>query len=154
MEKSLQYLQDAEKIIRTLDHLIYVTFPIVKDKRLLLKITIEMKTAVASCINAILQYEYLYKRIKLYQEPRENLRTFMEKCAPRYKITEEDTNLIKELFQLAEAHKQSPMEFVREEKIVIMSNSFHPHFLTIEKTKKFITMAKGVLSKAKKMFGS
>lgn len=150
MEKFFQYLEDAEKTIRTLDHLVYITFPIVKDKRLLLKIILELKLSIANCINAILQYEYLYKRIKLYQDPKTNLKTFEEKCSPRYSITQEEIQLIKKLFSLAEAHKKSPMEFVKEEKVIIMSEQFMPRVLTIEETKKFLTLAKAILSKTKK----
>lgn len=152
MEKFLQFLQDAEKNIRTLDHLIYVTFPVVKDKRLLLKIIIETKTAITDCINAILQYEYLFKRIKLYNQPQTNLKTFIEKSSKRYNITNREIKLILELFKLTEAHKKSPMEFVREGKIVIMSEKFQPHTITIEKTKEFLAIAKSILSKTKKTF--
>ena len=70
MEKFLENLQEAENIIQTIDHMVYVTFPLIQDKKLLLKIILETKTAIANCINSILQYEYLYKRIRLYKEPK------------------------------------------------------------------------------------
>ena len=75
MEKFLENLEKAEKIVQTTDHMIYVTFPLFKDKRLLLKILLEIKIAVSSCINSILQYEYLYKKISLYKDPKTKLNT-------------------------------------------------------------------------------
>lgn len=152
MEKFLQKIEEAEKTIRIADHIAYVTFPIVKDKRLLLKIMLETKNAIANCINSILQYEYLYKRIKLYQNPSENFRIFTEKCAPRYNITKDEVNLINELFDFAKKHKESSMEFVRREKVVILTNSMEQRILTIEKTKGFILLAKNILSKIKDKF--
>jgi len=108
MEKFLENLTTAEKTIRAADHMIYVTFPLIKDKRLLFKILHETKNAIALCINSILQYEYLYKRIKLYKDSGLNFKIFVEKCVPRYGITKEEMNLILELFDFVEKHKESP----------------------------------------------
>jgi hypothetical protein len=150
MEKFLQNLLEADKIIKAVDHLVYITFPIVKDKRMLLKIITETKNAVALCINSILQYDYLYKRIRLYQNTNENFRTFREKCAQRYGINQDEIRNISSLFELAEKHKKSPFEFVRKDKIVIMSESFYPETITLEKTKEFVNLAKNVLFKVEK----
>ena len=53
-----------------------MTFPLVKDKKLLLKILLELKKGLAHIINAILQYEYLYKRIRLSQDSKSNFNVF------------------------------------------------------------------------------
>ena len=149
MEKFIENLTTAEKTIRAADHMIYVTFPLIKDKRLLFKILHETKNAIALCINSILQYEYLYKRIKLYKDSRLNFKIFVEKCVPRYGITKEEMNLILELFDFIEKHKESPFEFVKDEKIVILSSSLRPRTITIEKTKEFIIVAKSILKKTR-----
>ena len=151
MEKFIEYLAEAERIIKTADHLIYMTFPLVKDKKLLLKILSETKIVITNCINSILQYEYLYKRIKLYKDPKTNFRTFREKCAPRYKITKEEIKIIIELFEIVENHKQSPFEFVKNEKIIILSENLEQKTLTIEKTKEFLLLAKNILKKSKEI---
>ncbi len=151
MEKFLESLIEAEKIIQTADHMIYMTFPLIKDKKLLLKTLSETKIAVTKCINSILQYEYLYKRITLFKESKTNFRIFKEKCAQKYKITDKEINLILELFELAEKHKKSPMEFVRKEKIVILSENSVPETLTFEKSKEFLILAKSILRKTKAM---
>ena len=152
MEKFLDNLQKAEVTIKTADHLIYMTYPLVKDKRLLLKIISEIKNAVANCISSILQYEYLYKRISLYKDPKKNLKTFKEKCAPRYDITLEDIKLIIELFEIVEQHKKSPFEFIKDEKIVILSEDMRQKTLTVEKIKEFLAMAKNILRKTQEQF--
>ncbi len=152
MEKFLEYLQDAEKIIKIVDHMVYVTLPLLKDKNLLLKILLETKTAVLVCINSVLQHEYTYKRINLYKNAETNFRIFMEKCAPRYKITGEEIKLILELFNLAEKHKQSSMEFIKGEKIVILSENMKTEAVSIEKIKKFLDLAKNILKKIKDVY--
>lgn len=148
MEKFLEGLAKAEKTIQEADHIVYVTFPLIKDKRLLLKVLQEIKNAVILCINSILQYEYLYKRIRIYKEAQDNFRSFREKCAPRYSITPEEITKILELFDFAESHKASPFEFMKEDKIVILSKSMQPKTLTLEKTKEFLIVTKDIIKKA------
>lgn len=131
----------------------YVTFPLVREKNLLLKILLETKKAIANLINSILQYEYLYKRISLDKNPKENFKTFIKKCAPRYLITKEEIDKIEELFEIIELHNKSPMEFTREEKIVIMSENSSVKTISIEKTKEFLNIGKSLLKKTKDTIG-
>ena len=152
MEKFLENIIAAEKKIQTADHMIYVTFPLIKDKRLLLKILQEIKNAVMDCISSILHYEYLYKRITLYKNPKSNFKIFIEKCTPRYQITKEEINLILELFDFIEKHKESPFEFIKDNKVIILSNDLNPKTLTIEKTKEFLMLVKNILRKTRETF--
>jgi hypothetical protein len=150
MEKFLENLFEAEKSIRRLDHIIYVTYPIIKDKRLLLKILTEIKSSIARCISSILHYEYIYKRIKLSKNPIENLRTFKTKCASRYEISFAEMKLITELFNIIKRHKTSPFEFRKEDKIVILSENLEPKIVIFKDTKEFLALAKIILDKTKK----
>ncbi len=152
MEKFLENIIAAEKKVQTVDHMVYVTFPLIKDKRLLLKILQEIKNAVMDCISSILQYEYLYKRITLYKNPKSNFKIFIQKCTPRYQITKEEINLILELFDFIEKHKESPFEFIKDGKVIILSNSLNPKTLTIEKTKEFLILVKNILRKTRETF--
>lgn len=149
MEKLFENLEKSEKTIQTADHLLYVTYPLVKDKRLLLKILTEIKKGVANCINAILQYEYLHARIKLSSNPKLNFKKFLEKCCPRYNISENEIKRILKLFEIVEKHKASPFEFVKEDKIVILSDNMDSEIITLEKVKEFLSSSKIVLQKAK-----
>ena len=150
MQKIFQNLHEADRIIKAVDHLVYVTFPLVKDKRMLLNIISETRKAVALCINSILQYDYLYKKIRLYKDTKENFITFKEKCAPRYGISQQEVDKITVLFELAEKHKKSPLEFVRNDKVVIMSENFQTNTITVEKTKEFVITARNLLEKIEK----
>jgi len=154
MEKFLQNLQEAEKTIKTVDHMIYVTFPLVRDKKLLLKIILDTKNAVVKCINAILQYEYIFKRVKLYSDQKSNFRTFIEGCAPRYKIDKKDILTMLELFDLAEKHEKSSMEFVKNDKIVILSENMQQKTASQSDAKRFITLAKKIFKNTEAVINS
>lgn len=148
MEKFIESLEKAKKALRTADHMTYMTYPLVKEKRLLLKILEDISLAIVNAINAILQYEYYFKRIQLYRDATENFNIFKEKCSKRYDINENQINKLVEVLRLNKEHKKSPFEFVRKDKIVIMSNNLKTDFITIEKMKDFLIEAKDLLRKA------
>jgi hypothetical protein len=145
MEKFLENLEKAKTITQTADHLVYITYPLIKDKKLLLKILLEIKNAIVYSISSILQYEYLYKRITLQKDPKTNFRTFKEKCAPKYNITESEIDLIIELLEITEKHKKAPMEFMRKEKLIILSENSIQTAVNMDKIKSFISLAKKIL---------
>ena len=147
-EKFIESLDKAAIVLKTADHMLYMTYPLIKEKRLLLKILNETYLAVLNVVNAILQYEYLYKRITLYKDAKTNFTIFKQRCAPRYGITEEEVANITELFNLTEKHKKSPFEFVRNDKIIIMTNALKTDTVTVDKMKDFILTSKNILRKA------
>lgn len=151
MEKFLENIQEAQKTIQTIDHIIYVTYPLIQDKKILIKVLTETKNAITNCINSILQYEYLQKRIELYKDAKANFRIFLQKCCPYYQITKEEIDSILELFELVEKHKQSASEFMRDEKVVILSENLKTEIITLEKIKEFFYLAKEILKKTLKI---
>lgn len=149
MEKVLETLKEAEEIIKKIDHLVYVSFPLLQDKKLLLNVIIEIKKAIKKCINIILQQEYFYRRIKIYKKPETNFKIFKEKCAARYDITKQEVELIAGLFEISEMHQQSPLEFVKNNKIIILSEDLKCSSVNIEKIKQFLNLGKDILLKTK-----
>ena len=147
MEKFQENLQQAIKSLQIADHMAYVTFPLVNEKRLLLKIFDEISKSIINCINAILNYEYLYKRITLYKDNKENMQTFVDKCAKNYNINNEQIKKIKEIIETNQNHKQSAMEFVKKDKIVILSDNLKTDILDIRIIKEDLLLAKELLMK-------
>jgi len=147
-DKFIQSLQKANKILQTADHMTYVTYPLIKDKRLLFKILEQLNESTINIINAILEYEYLYKRIQLSGDKKINLEIFKQRCAERYGISPEQAEKIEQLLKLYQKHKESPFEFAKKEKIIIMSDNLHTETITIEKLKDHLINTKEILSKA------
>jgi|SRR3989338_7489646 len=147
MEKFIEYLQEAEKKIKTADHLIYMTYPLIQDKKIFLTALSEIHNAIISIISSILQYEYIYKRIDLSKDAKINLQTFINNCAPSYDITDIEIKTIKEIISLSELHRKSVMEFLKNDKIVILSEYLQPEILTLDKNKEFLLISKQILRK-------
>jgi len=149
MEKFFESLERAERSLRIADHMTYVTLPLVKEQRLLLKILEEVFNSVLNTVNSILQYEYFSKRINLYSNAKDNFEVFRVKLAGKYGISEQQVAKILELFLLAEKHRASPFEFVKHDKIVIMSGSMQIASFDIVKIKEYLLVAKDILSKTR-----
>ena len=149
MDKFIENILEAERMLYSSDHLIYTTFPVVQDKRILLQTMKSISAASTKIINTILQYDYILKRIKLDKNPKTNFETFENNCAPRYEILPSEIKILKELFKLNNLHKNSGMTFRRDKKIVIMSDNLTTDILTYEKTKEFLNISKELLKKTK-----
>ncbi len=147
MEKFQENLKDAIRSLQIADHMAYVTFPLVREQRLLLKIFDEIYKSIINCINAILNYEYLYKRINLYKSNKDNLQTFTEKCAKNYSLNNEQIKKIKEILEINQKHKQSAMEFVKKDRIIILSNTLKTQIIDIQVIKQYLLLAKELLMK-------
>lgn len=145
MEKFIQNLHEAEELARKANHLIYSAFPIAKDKKILTSALEKLKNSVAKSINAILQYEYSYKKIKLYKDANLNMQTFETKCAKEYSLDEKDTKLIRELFESFRVSKKSSVDFLKENKMVFVVDYSEHLILPIEKIKEFLVLSKKVL---------
>jgi len=148
-EKHQENLKNAIKNLQIADHMTYVTFPLVKDKRLFLKIFDNIYKAIIECINAILNYEFLYKRIKIYSNLNQNIETFIDKCAKKYFLTNGQIKKIKKIILINKQHKQSAIEFVRQDKIIIMSDSLGIQTLTLQEIKEYLLLAKELLMNTK-----
>jgi hypothetical protein len=147
MEKVFQNIVEAEKTLYSADHLINVVFPIVDDKKILLKFLSEIKIAVLKCINFILQYEYVAKKIILSSDSEINFLIFYKKCAPEYGITSEEIKIIRRIFELEKKHVQSAMEFRRGAGVVILSKDSESDIFTFDDARGFLRTGKSILGK-------
>jgi len=144
--KFISSLELAKKELERADHFTYVTLPVVKDNRLLLRVLEGISNSVLNAINAVLQFEYLNKRILIYNNARDNFNTF-KSLAGRYNISQEQLATISEILSLGERHKKSPLEFIKNSKIVIISDDMRTETLTLEKIKLFLVEAKDLIRK-------
>ncbi len=143
MREISESLFEANRLIKTADHLAYVTYPLIKDNKLIMTITENLAEAMMKAVNALLYYDKYYKRISsLPVDFRSRLEIFRTNCAPRYKINVNYLSLIKDLKELQEARKNASMEFVRKDQYVITENNFKMKTLTYQKVKDYVNLSK------------
>ncbi len=143
MEKFKSLVLEANKNLKLADHMLHVTYPLVKDNKLLVHILENIDKSMKSSIDAFIRYDQVYKRV------RSNPSSFVEKvelfskiCSRRYPFTQSDFEFIEEVDDLIKKHKESPMEFVKGDKFVICSDNYNTKILTLERVKHMISKAK------------
>lgn len=147
MEKFAESLQNAEKYLANADHIFYVTSKLVNDKKILLNVLENLYKSLLYSIDSVLQLEFLLKRVKLAKNSNENLQIF-KNFAEKYGITKDEIKIIDDILFVIKRHKQSSMEFLRGEKIVIMSESL-PCYIDTAKIKSYSETTKSIFDKIK-----
>ena len=143
-----ELVKDAIGALRRADHLTYMTMPIVKDNKLILTVLDNISLSMIDGMNAILEYERLYKRIMPLPENFDSrFEVFRDKLINKYNITIEEVELITKLRDMIEAHKNSPVEFSRPDKFVICNENFRMKTITVQDIKEYITTAREFLRK-------
>ena len=149
MEIFQQARDKAKRNIHIADHMLSVTYPLVKDTKLLLAIIENIFLAYTNAMSAILYYNRLLKLIPLFKDNFESkFNIFRQKCVDRYKI---DRNYIIEMQNLRDiivGHKKSPVEFVRKDRFVICSDNYKLKTINIEEIKRYLNKAKLFIEEA------
>lgn len=144
-----QYQEDLKQALRHLqiaDHITYVTFPLVKEKRLLLKIIEEINLAIIYSLNSMFNYKYPLKLIDL-KKNNLDFNNILKELSKDYDFTSEQIIKIKEIFELNKKHKKSSMEFVKKENVVILSDNLSFQTINIQKIKEYLLLAKRIIIK-------
>jgi len=161
MEKFQELRGEARQRLKNADHLITMTYPMVKDNKLLIAAIENLYQAIELSISSVLNYERLFKRITpFHEEFQSKFNVFSQNVAPRYNIDRSYIKLIQDMSDLVRAHKQSPVEFARKDKFVIASESYELRQLTpqsvkdyVEKSKRFIQDMEIIVSQDEHIFG-
>lgn len=144
MQQYEEDLRAALKHLQIADHITYVTYPLVNEKRLILKVLEEVTLGIMSSINCMINYKYPLKKIKLDNN---NLEEILKEVSKDYDLTNEQIMKIKEILELNEKHKKSGMEFVKDEKVVVLSDNLTLQTINIQKIKEFLLLAKRLIIK-------
>ncbi|MAG37952.1 hypothetical protein CMI45_01010 [Candidatus Pacearchaeota archaeon] len=145
-------LIEAEKAWQSGDHLTYVTYPVVKDDKLLLRALENLYESVVKTISTVLRFEYLYKRIELSKDSKRNLEMFFKKCGGRYGLGAEEREIIKEIIFFGKKHKEASVEFSGKGKSYIIDDDLGKIELDVVKLKSFLEISRKLLENANRNF--
>ena len=125
MKKFKNALVKANNLFRTADHLAYVSYPLLKDNKLLVVITKNLYMAGVNGMDTILYYEKVYKRINILPTDfNSRMLIFEKQLVPRMKINSSICKIIKDLRFIINQHRESPVEFSRKDKFVICNDDY------------------------------
>ena len=143
MEKLKNSLDETNKCIKAAGHMLYVTYPLIKDNRLFIGIIENLNKSLKLCMDSILYYERLYKKISPYPNDFHSKLDILNKLVRvRYKFDRDISNFILNIDNLVKTRKAAPVEFVRKEGFVICNHEYKTKVLTLEELKNYYLKAK------------
>jgi hypothetical protein len=143
MEPYLQYQQRAVQNIKVADHMLTMTYPLIKDPKLLLSVLQNLFMAASNAMACILYYERHFNRIPAFQDTFESKYSmFQQKIVQEYQIDLKWVKFIAELKELVQSHKESTTEFPRSGKFVMADHDYRIKTLGEEDLKYFLKLTK------------
>lgn len=118
-KKIISHLDEAKKSLLACERLFYVGLTILKDNRILTRTIGELAKSLISTIRAYILLEQKKEIMQIGLS--EELKLFFKKIAPKYLSHEDKIKLIK-LLTVARIHKNSDMEFVKKDRLVMCYN--------------------------------
>jgi hypothetical protein len=149
-EKYKECLKESARHLQIADHMTYITFPLVNEKKLIIKIFEEIFKSVKNSVNSAIYFEFQNKNLILSNNEKENIDNFIKNLAKEYDLNEKEINKIREIIEIEKKHEESSMEFIRKEKLIMMSDSLDIKTITIEDIKEYLTIAKNLFLKISK----
>ena len=136
-------LDKAKQNIKIADHMLSVTYPLLKDSKLLLAIVENIFLSYTNSIAALLYYERELKKIPPFTDSFESkFNMFRERCVLKYNIEKSYLMEIHDVWDIIIEHKKSPVEFKRRDSFVICSESYKIKTITVNNIKDYLNKAK------------
>ena len=148
MERFKELVEKANRSLNTADHLAYVTYPVINEPKLTITILNNIYQSLLHSIDALLYYDYLFKRVSFYpKDEKEKIELFRKITSKHYNIDREHIILIDEIKNLLSKHKESPIEFIRKDQLVICSTNYNIQTISINKIKDYLSKSKEFVDK-------
>ena len=148
-QKYRELIRKAKKEIKLSDHLLYVTYPLISELKFLLSVTEHIITSLNYAIEAILEYEWAYKKIDAY--PKGNFRAmigiFDEKIADSYDFGSATKRYLNRMAELKFFIDKSTMQFRRNDAFILTSDDYNIRKIDLATVKKQLLHAKNFISK-------
>ncbi len=139
----MNHAEEAEKNLKIADYMLTMTYPLIKDPKMLLGVLERIHKAYYQAMLHVLEKERKYKRIPPYNETFESVfNTFKQRIVPKKNIDLEIIRTIAELRELIIEHKKAPVEFTRKNKYIIADEDYKLRTIDEKKLKKHLEKAK------------
>jgi len=136
-------IEESNKNVKTADHLIYITYPLLKDPKLIITITERLYHSLMNAVSALLYYDYAYKRIDFVpHSDNDKIRLFKDLSMKTYNINKEIVVIMNELKEFIEFRKKSPLEPLFKDTRTIFSSAYNTRTLSLTKMKDYVKEVK------------
>ncbi|PIY60565.1 hypothetical protein COY95_01115 [Candidatus Woesearchaeota archaeon CG_4_10_14_0_8_um_filter_47_5] len=148
MEKYEEALEKARRKLHIADHMVCVTYPLLRDNKLLVAALENLFLALTNSMGALLYYERLYKQVPPFHDTFESkFNLFKLKMVRKYRFDTAYLPLMEEIKNIIIQHRKSPVEFARKDSFVICTDNYRTFTVTLVAIKGYIAKTKTFLEK-------
>ncbi|MBI4151491.1 hypothetical protein HY496_00845 [Candidatus Woesearchaeota archaeon] len=152
MEKYQDALEKARFQYDAAFHLLNVTYPLIKDPKLLVGILSNISISMENALDAILSYERQLRLVPHYSDNfQSKFNVFRYKSMRRNKIEPELIQSIEMVQSLLSLHRRSLIEFRREDRLILCDREFTTNQVTIPDIRSYLDASKSLLETATKI---
>ncbi len=152
LERHAILLQQARKEIELADHLLYVTYPIIKEMKFLISISEHISKAAFAAMEGLLEFERHYKRLEPFSRNfGMMLSTYRQKVEPFYGFDPKFYSLLKKLNEIRKLGANANVAFRRGERYVLANTDFKLTTIDVESIKRYNNIAKRFVEKAERI---
>lgn len=152
MEKYQEALQKAKLQYDAAFHLLHVTYPLLKEPKLLIVILSNIHTSIEFCLDAILSYERQLQLVPHYLNNfQSKFNVFRYKSVRRNKIDNSLIETIETVQQLLQLHQRSLIEFRKDDRLLICDKEFAVQQVTIPNIRHYLEASKTILREAERI---
>ncbi|MBT5274604.1 hypothetical protein HOH11_01180 [Candidatus Woesearchaeota archaeon] len=148
MENYHELLNKAKKEIDSSDHLLFVTYNIVKDSKFVFSVTNQLIDAVKYAIEALLEFERKSKLIEPYPKQFNFMvDTFKKKVSERREFETSTLVFLNKLVLMEQTIDSSSLNFRRGETYVLADEEFGTQAIELQTIKSYFSDAKSFVEK-------
>lgn len=154
MDEVRELIRGARKKFEIAEHLLYTTFPLVNDTKILITIAGNLYKSVFKGIDALIKYNYIYKKIS--KEPvdvMEKIEMF-KNFADKYKFDRNFVVLAQDLKSLMAHKNNAPIEFKRGSNYVLADKNYKLRSVNYDKVKSFDLQVKAFVLEIERFFNN
>ena len=146
----MDYSTSAQRANQRYDmafHMLKVSYPLLKDHKLLMGILLNLLQSTEYAVDAILEYERQLKLVSAYpQNFNGKVDFFRSKSLKRNNISPNIIATMMKMKELVELQKESPIEFSRGNRYVLSKKDYQLHSISIVELEDFANQTKELLS--------
>ncbi|MGV8161953.1 MAG: hypothetical protein ACP5N2_01300 [Candidatus Nanoarchaeia archaeon] len=150
MEMFQELREKSVKNVLVADHMLGVSYPLLNDPKILVSVANNMLLAVDHALTAVLEHEKLFKRIQNYPDTVDGKFAVVKQRALKGSDLK-NYAVIAALIEIVGTHKASPVEFPRQDKYVLCSDTYELRTLTAKELKEHLIKVRGIVDQLYEM---
>lgn len=152
MERFRELREKAKNNVKVADHMITMSYPMFRDPKILVSAVKNLYQATDNAVSSMLEYEKLFKRISVFHDSFDvKMNLFKQKLLPFYKLDNKYVKLFSTLQDLVRAHKESAVEFPRNDTFVMCSDTYEMRTISVKELKILVKETKDLVDDAYKV---